>query len=174
MNQNWDLPWDWEGLSRNRNITIDFIKKNIYRPWNWYQLSKNPNVTVDFVKENIDKPWDWCWMSYNPNIPFDFVKQNIDKPWNWVKLSRNLNITFRDVLENIDLPWNWFELSFNDFNRNNAAIVIQRFWRRRHWRRWKYNIILILGAIRLRPPYGIEYLEWKEEMMNDPCFQQHE
>lgn len=52
---------DWEKLSRNRSITLEFIELNINKPWNWgrYGLSANPIITPSFIQKHEDKSWYW-------------------------------------------------------------------------------------------------------------------
>ena len=33
---------DWNGISRNPNITMKIIDKYSYKPWSWYNISCNP------------------------------------------------------------------------------------------------------------------------------------
>jgi len=56
-------PWDWDLISYN--VTIDIIKKNPEMPWDYVSLSRNKNLTAEFVLENLDKNWDWNLISYN-------------------------------------------------------------------------------------------------------------
>ncbi len=35
------------------------------KPWDWDGLSRNPNITMKFVNSNPDKPWGWEWLSLN-------------------------------------------------------------------------------------------------------------
>jgi hypothetical protein len=44
--ENPQQPWNWEGLSCNRNITMAAVIENPENPWNWVWLSINPNVTT--------------------------------------------------------------------------------------------------------------------------------
>lgn len=41
------------------------IQQNLDLPWSWQGLSKNPNITMDFIIQHIDKPWDWKEISNN-------------------------------------------------------------------------------------------------------------
>ena len=50
-----DLPWDWWILTRNPNITFEFIEKHINEDWDWGEISKNPNITLEFIETYIDK-----------------------------------------------------------------------------------------------------------------------
>ena len=108
-----DIPWDWDILSRNPNITWDIVQQNPDKKWNWWELSKNPNITWDIVQQNPDKKWNWYRLSENPNITWDIVQQNPDKPWDWDRLSETPNITLDIVQKNPDKKWNWDRLSRN-------------------------------------------------------------
>jgi hypothetical protein len=36
-----DKPWDWDSISWNPNITMEFIDKYPNKPWNWGGISYN-------------------------------------------------------------------------------------------------------------------------------------
>lgn len=40
-------------------IDTDLVSKHPEINWKWTGLSRNPNVTIEFVKANITKPWNW-------------------------------------------------------------------------------------------------------------------
>ena len=44
--------------------------QNLNKPCDWTELSKNPNITIEFIKHNINKQWDWAELSKNKNITF--------------------------------------------------------------------------------------------------------
>ena len=51
-----DKPWDWSMLSSNKNITIKDLLNNPDKPWDWSMLSShNKNITIEFIEKNIDK-----------------------------------------------------------------------------------------------------------------------
>ena len=115
-----DKPWDWFEISRNPNITLDFIEANPDKPWDWSGISLNPNITFDFIEANPDKPWDWFEISYNPNITLDFIEANPDKPWDWYWISSNKFIydnviCERSMLQDIKLK--------HDFIVNKSSMV---------------------------------------------------
>jgi hypothetical protein len=62
------MPWEWSGISRNPNITMEFIEKHLDSPWDWNTISSNPNLTMEFIEANPDKPWNWLVIS---NTRFD-------------------------------------------------------------------------------------------------------
>jgi hypothetical protein len=114
INENSDEePWD--GISRNPNLTIEFIKENLDNPWNWSELSCNPNLTIEFINANPDKPWDWDYISMNPNITMEMINSNLDKPWSWKYISRNPNLTMEMINSNPDKPWDriWVLFTMN-------------------------------------------------------------
>jgi hypothetical protein len=77
------MPWNWNCVSCNPNITIKFIKENRDKSWDWYQILKNPNITIKDIKENPGMPLFWDYISLNPNITMEFIEANLDKPWDW-------------------------------------------------------------------------------------------
>ena len=42
IENNMDLPWDWEYVNGNPNITIEFLKKHTFIPIKPMLLSSNP------------------------------------------------------------------------------------------------------------------------------------
>ena len=84
-----DKPWDWERISENPNITMDFIDTHPDKPWDWRWISGNPTVTMDIIDAHPDKPWSWEWISLNPNLTMDFIDAHPDKPWDWQRVSQN-------------------------------------------------------------------------------------
>ena len=61
--QDYDIPYDWSGLSCNKNITMKDVLDDPDRPWDWNSLSYNENITMNDVLDNPDKPWDWYNLS---------------------------------------------------------------------------------------------------------------
>ena len=54
-----------------------------------YWISKNENITLDFIKNiNIDK-WDWTHISSSPNITIGDIENNPYYPWVWYFISKN-------------------------------------------------------------------------------------
>jgi hypothetical protein len=103
---------NWDNISFNRYISLDFINKNLDKPLNWIRLSYNPNITLEFIEYHIDKEWYWNVLSDNPHININFVKKYINKSWNWISLSKHSNIFFEDIINN-NFPWDWNWVSIN-------------------------------------------------------------
>ena len=109
-------PWDWEGISQNPNITVDFIEKHPDFYWDWYGISVNSNINIEKIIEKYpNKNWNWYSLSQNPNITASFIEANIEKPWDWDSLSQNPNITMEIIEKFPNKPWNWNAISYNKF-----------------------------------------------------------
>ena len=92
-----EKPWNWNGISRNPNITMEFIEKHPEKPWNWYNISSNPNLTMEFIEKHPEKPWNWNSISYNPNLTMEFIEKHPEKAWNWEGIEENtLNVLHYD------------------------------------------------------------------------------
>jgi len=117
VNQNPALPWNNRGLSRNPNLTIDQVLKCLEIEQNeldWGDISSHSNITMEIIATYPDLPWDWSHgVSSNPNLTIEFIRQYICKEWQWVKISRNRGITMKMIETNPDLPWSYVGISYN-------------------------------------------------------------
>jgi hypothetical protein len=68
------------------------------------ELSRNPNITLEFISHYISENWDWQYLSDSPKITIQFVLNN-PTHWNWRHLSRNTNISLQDIIATPHLPW---------------------------------------------------------------------
>ena len=69
--------WDWELLSKHRNMTWDFISETMKNPdykWNMKYVSRNPNITWDIIAENSKLDWDWECVFEQIYISTDIIK----------------------------------------------------------------------------------------------------
>ena len=55
------------------------LEKYPNKPWNWEWISYNPNITMEFIEKYPNKPWDWHWMSHNPNINMEMIEKHPEK-----------------------------------------------------------------------------------------------
>ena len=159
-----DKPWNWEWLIENTKINIEkYIPLNIIEKYkyklNYHILSKNPNITQNFIfkhlneKWNIDyliennkindfnyiplykyiklkiinkypyKPWKWEYFQNN-SIDHDILEEYISMElikkyeyrWDYWKLSKNTNFTKEFILKYPNKSWNIKELLNNGFN----------------------------------------------------------
>lgn len=74
------INWDMKMLSKNPNLTTNFLMDHIDWDWDWYHISLHPMITPDFVRANSNTlPFDWFGMMKNPSIPIEFIIETIDK-----------------------------------------------------------------------------------------------
>lgn len=116
LSYNLENKWNWNALSQNNSISLNYIKDHLYFPWSYYYLSNNENVTLEFIIENKEKSWNWrqlsskfsCIISNNDSsyIINDKILNGIyiDLPWDWYEMSKNPEITIHEIL-NYGLPW---------------------------------------------------------------------
>lgn len=119
----------WCYISKNPNITMDFVLLHIKQDWLWNSLSTNPGIQLHDIIKNPDLKWDWSYISMNPNITMDFINKNLDKEWNWRALSENSAITMHDIADNLELPWNWLWISLNP----NLTIEFVKQFENKDW-----------------------------------------
>ena len=50
------------------------------KPWYWRYISKNPNLTMEFIEAHHEKSWNWGWISENINLTMEFIQAHPDKP----------------------------------------------------------------------------------------------
>ena len=60
IENNLELPWFWEFISFNPNLTIDFIERHKHRKFNWMNISRNylKNCsTLRLIKQKTISKW---------------------------------------------------------------------------------------------------------------------
>ena len=83
------MPWDYTTLSRNPNLTVQFVKDNPQADWNWHCISWNIAISLNDIKNNPTLPWTYDAISYNPNLTMQFIKDNPQENWDWSFISSN-------------------------------------------------------------------------------------
>ena len=53
-----------------------FVTSKIH--WKSYWISKNPNLTMEFIEEHLDYDWDWYGVSKNPNLTVEFIEDHLE------------------------------------------------------------------------------------------------
>ena len=108
-------PWFWEVISKNTNLTPNFIEQNIDKDWDWEALSRSLSITPEIIANHHNKAWEWDELSSNPCINPRFVDRHLNWPWNWEYLSQNPNITIDFIANHINQGWDWCHISNNKF-----------------------------------------------------------
>ena len=126
INDYFNKPWDLEWLIQNTDIVLEkyiplnLIKKYSYK-WFYFYLSKNLNITEEFILKYPYKNWDIEYLIENnkitdfntlskfKNINQDIIDNYPDKLWNWEWLIENTNINIKKYKSKLD----YYFLSYN-------------------------------------------------------------
>ena len=99
-------------LGSSKFITLDLIEKYWGIPWNYEEISKNPNLTEDFVlkyiekfKYDIDIDRDIKLISI-PCLSIKFIIEH-ENLFDLYNISNRTCLTVDDVLTNHDIYWDW-------------------------------------------------------------------
>ncbi len=133
VDDNPDLPWNYECFSYNKSLTPEFFLKHLSNDnWNYTDLSYTLNI--EFILNNLHLPWDWRFIYENPSITWDNIwripedKRNISYFCAYNKnaivntekyldvidfstLSRNIFLTESFIMKHINAPWDFATLS---------------------------------------------------------------
>lgn len=70
---------DLNQIFQHSSFTLDhleyFLKNGIINKIDYFYLSRNPNLTIDFIEKNITKNWDWQNLSYSSVLTVEFIKK---------------------------------------------------------------------------------------------------
>lgn len=113
-----NLPWNREGLSNNKDLTLDdvdnLIMPNATKAWDWRYISMF--ISMDEVRNNPNRRWDKDGMSFNRNITLDdvdnLIMPNAIYKWNWRYISKYIDI--EEVINDPNRTWNREGLSCNE------------------------------------------------------------
>jgi transposase len=111
IQNNPNLPWIWNSLSSNPNITWQIVENNPHIAWNW-GLLKYVIDDVDKMIETVPQTfWNFKCLSLNPNIQWETVKKHSTQQWRWYDLGeRNIIPSFDCVTKTpllTDLEYYW-------------------------------------------------------------------
>jgi hypothetical protein len=135
---------NWENLSRNKNISLEFIEKNLNFPWNWKAVSLNPNLTLSFVVKYKNFDWDWGYIVINSSFLTKDIEDFIDMFWEsfetenniWRFISQNTNLSLKYLEKLISkkggiLNYEWLSTNKNltiDFVKAHPTVNSASFW----------------------------------------------
>lgn len=127
--------WDYTHLSRNRNITLEYIADNPDKPWTGFGLSSNPNITQEYIESHPEIDWNYDGMIFNKSISCNFLIKNIDKILTKNNIVYVRDITW-DIVENNPAIWDYTALSF-------APCVTLDIVKNNPNKPWNYNYIVM-------------------------------
>lgn len=87
------------------NELIKILEAFPNREWNWNYVSSNPNITMDYIDSHPEFPWDFRWVSMNPNLTLDYFMQNREKPWDLCDMASNPAFSLEEIENNTNI-WN--------------------------------------------------------------------
>lgn len=95
--------WNYRELYKKENLQLYAnINKN---DMDYEMLSENQYLDVNFFLENLDKPWHFKKLSKNKNITFEVFKATINYPWKKTLLSSRINIDYQTIIDNPDMDF---------------------------------------------------------------------
>ena len=118
ISQMLDKNWNWDQLSKNKDLTIDIVKQHVTF-WDWFSISSHRNITLSDVLENPDLPWNWSGLSSNPSITRPIKEQHPELPW-------TTKCYIHPTSPRAFHPWPCFKMEF--VRRWRAQKVIKRYW----------------------------------------------
>lgn len=127
------LPWDWNLLSKNKNvkIPITFMQQHDDYAWDWYEVSGRGGFMIPFTYICEHESWLWNWEKISANYQITFDIQNFlkikDKDWDWEIISNRKEILFtEEVIHALkDKPINWNRITKrDDFEISIASVSL--------------------------------------------------
>ena len=96
--------WDWISISRNKSITIKDINDNpefengSKIPWNYEGIWANPNITMQFILEKSNVLRYWCIITRNKAITIENILAHPKLLWSGEGLALNPNINLEFIM----------------------------------------------------------------------------
>lgn len=136
--------YDWNALSKNINLQLKIIKKNLDKSWDWLWISRNVNLNIDFILTLVKNfiQLDWFWISQNPNITWQIIQSFPTLSWDIRGLRYNPNLTYEIIINEPKL-WDFNSLSDNHFQKSKVLIESLEKKRIKQTKYWKYIIEMI-------------------------------
>ena len=67
---------DFETLSRNHNITLEYIFEYEDKSWCWFEISKRQDLSEELLITHMNTPLNfYLILLHNPNISKEFISQ---------------------------------------------------------------------------------------------------
>ncbi len=140
-----------EDASINSGITLKDIDENPDIKWDFIDMDRRNDLTFEFIKKHHNKTFTWDRIIEHPCITFDMVKENPQLPWNKCDFIKNSNATYKDILEicsEFDCDLSSVYVSYN---RYNASITIQRYWKKYLKRCHRKKFKFVMTELNMNP-----------------------
>ena len=174
----YSYKWNYWELSKNQNITEEFILKYPYQDWDieyliknnkitdFNALSKFKNINVHIIKNYSNKPWDLKWLIENCDINIkNYILNNLNKNnLKYNKLIENSNITKEIILKYPYKKWNIANLIINnkitDFNTLSKFKYLNKYIIHKNLDKpWDWEWIIENTNINLEECVSLELIE---------------
>ena len=92
-------------LSLNPTIPLKLVELNKKYCWNWNHISKNNHINIEFILNNLSQKLNWSFLTVHPNILVKDILSHINLDWNIENISLNPNLSNEDILSNLNFDW---------------------------------------------------------------------
>lgn len=114
------FPWDWHEISRNENITEEFVMKNLYRI-DKNSVCWNKAISIEFFRSTLERGvcrWRKVEIAYNANLNehniFSIFSEDEIKFDEEIRntLTDNVGLSIDFIMSTLQLGWNKELLNF--------------------------------------------------------------
>lgn len=95
-----ELYWDWKGVSRNPNLTQEFISKFPKKSWDWIWIAWNTNLTTEYTEKYRNKNLDLKDILYNPRKSILYSDSDLESGSDSYSFSKNIYTSECKQVEN--------------------------------------------------------------------------
>ena len=110
-------------ISRNPNITLDFVKRHRFIQFEWGSLSRRIIISMAEVMDNLHLPWDFDMLCQNPWISYRDI-ENYRVLQNWRGISQRSNLPVNFILAHCDKDWDYDEIISNKRSDSQEALEL--------------------------------------------------
>lgn len=108
-----EIAWNWIGVLANPSLTMADIERLIVNGlFDTLSLSEHPNLTLEFISTNLHR-LNIPILSKHPAVTMEFIEAHMDLNWDFDLLASNPNITIDFIRRHPSISWNWWWLSMN-------------------------------------------------------------
>lgn len=101
--ENPDFDWSWDILLEN--LPVDQIMSHLDLPWNYNFITYNKTLTIEFIQDH--KKFNWRWDILSEILHITEIEAHPEYSWSFHSLSKNKTLTSEFVLSNIRKSWDW-------------------------------------------------------------------
>ena len=119
-----DLKWNWNEISFNPNLTVEFMHK--YRKQiNWVYLTTVMPKQV--IRANHKLPWDYRMYSYRTDLTRAELFEHLPSYYDTFMFGCHPQIRFADFKNEGNIKWNINSVSANTFDAEKEAFITRKY-----------------------------------------------